>query len=269
MLLFGWLPLSVQESLAEGHNDIVMTSFALLWLFLLIRRPSNAPVALVASVLCKYTTAPLFIIDLIVSLRRDRLGLWRYFLRLLPAGLFAVAVFALYFRSMKFFEALLVINSWPFLLPRDAILAVDRIAGGYLKPVATLSIAIFPFIAAHSLYQLYRIASPTNIARAVLAALCAISFAAINHLWPWYLIWMIPFAALVPHWWLSRFVIGLALFAPFTAIIWWVEAFGPYKDVAAFCLYGGAVGWTLLSGRIARLADSGEERGYGKTLSVS
>ena len=269
VLIFGWLPLSVLESVAEGHNDIVMTAFALLWLFLLLKRSTGAPMALAASCLCKYTTAPLLVIDFIVGLRRDGLTMRTYIFRLLPAGLLAVAVFALFFRSLKFFEALHVINSWPFLLPRDAITAIDRIAGGYLKPLAWASVAIFPLVAVFSLYQLYRDTSPIMIAKASLAVLCAVSFAAINHLWPWYLIWIIPFAAVAPHWWLSRFAVGLALLAPFTAIIWWIEALGAYKDVAALCLYSGALGWTWLSGRLARLPTASPEHDYGKTLRVS
>ncbi|MGE0004271.1 MAG: hypothetical protein AB7S92_01660 [Parvibaculaceae bacterium] len=269
VLLFGWLPLSVQESLAEGHNDIAMASLALLWLFLLLRKPASPPWALAASTLCKYVTAPLFVVDLTVCLRRDGLGARDYALRLVPVILLAVVFFAVFFRSMKFFEALLFINSWPFLQPRDAILAVDRIAGGYLKPVAWASAAVFPLVAVHSLYRLWLDASPVLIVRAVLAVLCAVSFAAVNHLWPWYLIWLVPFAALVPHWWLSRFVIGLALLAPFTAVIWWINAFGPYKDVAALCLYGGALCWTLLGGRMIPVSDPAPDRGYGKTLSVS
>lgn len=252
MLLFGWLPLNVQETLAEGHNDIMMTSFALLWIFLLARKSSMAPVALMTSALCKYITAPLFLVDFVTCLRRDGLSLWRYILRLLPSCLFGLVVFALYYRSPAFFHALFLINDWPFLLPRDAIMAIDRIAGGYLKPLAGISIAIFPAIALHSLYRLYVDADGTNRHKAGLAVLCAISLSAVNHLWPWYLIWVIPFAALVPRWWLSRFVVGLALFAPFTAVVWWVPALAAFKDLAALGLYSGAIGWTFVSSWIMR-----------------
>jgi hypothetical protein len=34
---FGWMPLSVTQTVAEGHNDVVMTALALLWLALLLR----------------------------------------------------------------------------------------------------------------------------------------------------------------------------------------------------------------------------------------
>src|SRR5262249_22983496 len=56
--MFGWAPASVSQSLAEGHNDIALVAFALLWMLLLLRGHRAAPVALVASALCKYVTAP-------------------------------------------------------------------------------------------------------------------------------------------------------------------------------------------------------------------
>lgn len=269
ILIYGWLPLSVQETLAEGHNDIMMTAFALLGVFLLLRKSAAAPVALMASALCKYITAPLFLVDFVSCLRRDGLPLSRYALRLLPCCLTGLAVFALFYRSPAFFHALFLINDWPFLLPRDAIMAVDRVAGGYLKPLADISIVIFPAIALYSLYRLYIETDRTSLIKATLAVLCAVSLGAINHLWPWYLIWVIPFAALVPHWWLSRFVVGLALLAPFTAIIWWVPALVAYKDLTALCLYSGALGWTVVSGWIGRRSSTVATIGYRKSLSVS
>ena len=72
--MFGWTPASVSQSLAEGHNDIALVALALLWMLLLLRAHWAAPVALVASALCKYVTAPLLLIDAIDALRRERAG---------------------------------------------------------------------------------------------------------------------------------------------------------------------------------------------------
>lgn len=35
MVLFGWMPVSVQQTVSEGHNDVAMIFLALLWLYLL------------------------------------------------------------------------------------------------------------------------------------------------------------------------------------------------------------------------------------------
>ena len=102
--LFGWVPLGVSQSIAEGHNDIVMITPALLWFLLLLRNNRWAPVALAASVLCKYATAPLFLIDLIHAFRRERLTPLQYVVRMLPAALFGLLFLALFFRSMSFFD---------------------------------------------------------------------------------------------------------------------------------------------------------------------
>src|SRR5262249_8190750 len=42
LLLFGWLPAGVSQSLAEGHNDIAMVALVLVWLLLLRGRTARA-----------------------------------------------------------------------------------------------------------------------------------------------------------------------------------------------------------------------------------
>ena len=108
---FGWVPLGVSQSVAEGHNDIVMIAPAVLWFVLLMRRQGSAPIALITSVLCKYVTAPLFLIDLIAAFRRDRLTLLAYILRMTGAALIAVACLALFIRSPAFFDGLRLISA--------------------------------------------------------------------------------------------------------------------------------------------------------------
>ena len=120
--LFGWVPLGVSQSIAEGHNDIVMIAPALLWFLLLLRNHRAAPVALAASVLCKYVTAPLFLIDLIHAFRRERLTPLR-----LCAGACCCrrcsgsCLLALFFRSMSFFDGMRLVSEWYFLRPSEAI----------------------------------------------------------------------------------------------------------------------------------------------------
>ncbi len=75
--------------------------------------------------------------------------------------------------------------------------------------------------------------------------MCAVTFAAVAHLWVWYVVWILPFAALVPNWWLSRFAVGVALLAPFTVAIWWIPQIAEYKEHAALALYLGAIAWAV------------------------
>ncbi len=133
--LFGWAPVGVTQSLAEGHNDIVMTFFALLWLSLLLRGRRTAPIALISSALCKYTTAPLFLIDAIYVLRMERIH-WRdYMIRLIAPALLALLVFAVFFRSPAVFRR-------PARHQRVALSAAKGCRVGYRIPDWHLALAI-------------------------------------------------------------------------------------------------------------------------------
>jgi hypothetical protein len=54
-------------------------------------------------------------------------------------------------------------------------------------------------------------------------------------------------AALVPRWWLARFVIGVTVLAAFSLSIWWVEPFENSKEWASLVLYVGATLWCVLT----------------------
>lgn len=245
LVVFGWLPVSILQSLSEGHNDIVMVFLALLWLHLLDARRAAAPVALAASAACKYVTAPLFALDLIHAVRVGRMSPWRYAGRLVLPALFVLGVFALFYRSPGFFEGALLINQWHFLQPRDAVGALARLSEHGLWPVAAAVTAVFPALALYYLIEAFRTPSQRNLAKSTVAAMALVCFAAVNHLWPWYLVWVLAPAALLPGWWLSRFATGVAIFAPFTLAFWWLPALEGDKDVAALAMYAGALLWTF------------------------
>ena len=67
--------------------------------------------------------------------------------------------------------------------------------------------------------------------------MAAILFGAISHLWPWYLVWGVAFGALLPQWWVSRFIAAVALLVPFTLATWWVPWSEPYRDLATLAIY--------------------------------
>jgi len=247
VVIFGWLPVGVGQAVAEGHNDITMTFLAMLWLYLLLRRNTTAPLALSASALCKYTTGPLFLADLIYARRHEGLAWTAYVRRMILPAILALVVFGIFVRSLQFLDGTRLLNVWRFLQPRDAVLAVDSILGGYVWPLAYVASAIFPIIAAWQCARLWVEPNRAQLIRACLAIMCAVTFSAVAHLWSWYIVWILPFAALVPGWWLSRFVIGVALLTPFTVAIWWISELQDYKEHAALVLYLGAIAWTVLA----------------------
>jgi hypothetical protein len=241
------VPLGVSQSIAEGHNDIVMIAPALLWFLLLLRNNRWAPVALAASVLCKYATAPLFLIVLIHAFRRERLTILQYVLRMVPPALIGLGLLALFFRSMSFFDGVRLVSEWFFLRPSEAVSGLEYLLGLPLYPLHVAAQAVFPVIAVHRLAAAVRHATSETLTRATIALVAAILFGAISHLWPWYLVWGVAFGALLPQWWVSRFFAGVALLIPFTLATWWIPSIEPLRDVATLAVYAGAILWVLLT----------------------
>jgi alpha-1,6-mannosyltransferase len=250
--MFGWAPASVSQSLAEGHNDIVLVAFAMLWMLLLLQARRAAPVALVASALCKYVTAPLLLIDAIVALRREGAGWRQYLARLLAPAVLGLGTLALFYRSPNFFEGVRVVSEWHFLRPIDALIAIEQATG---LPLLVMHVAVVAFFMLHAAYWLavsFWSPTVTTLQKAIIATMAAVLFAAVSHVWPWYAIWALAPAALVPGWWLSRFVFGVVLVMPFSLAIWWSEPFPDHMEFAALIVYAAACLWTIATASQAR-----------------
>ena len=231
--LFGWVPLGVSQSIAEGHNDIVMIAPALLWFLLLLRNNRWAPrrAGGVGAVQIRDRA--------VVPDRPDP--------RLPPRAAHGVCnmcgaccrrrcsaslFFALFFRSTAFFDGMRLVSEWYFLRPSEAVSGLEHLLGLPLYPLHVVALAVFPVIAVYWLAAAVREASTENLTRATVAMIAAIMFGAISHLWPWYLVWGVAFGALAPQWWVSRFITAVALLMPFTLATWWLPAVEPYRDIA-------------------------------------
>jgi alpha-1,6-mannosyltransferase len=84
VVMVGWLPASVGQSLAEGHNDIVMAALVMLWLC------NRNAFGLAAAILVKYTAAPLALFTLIER---------RKPIELIGAAIFGAVALLLFFRG--------------------------------------------------------------------------------------------------------------------------------------------------------------------------
>lgn len=244
---FGWVPLGATQTVAEGHNDIAMMAPALGWLLLLLRGRMTAPLALAASVLLKFVTAPLFLLDLVYAIRAQRLDWRRYALRMIAPSLLGLGVLALFYRSHDFFDGVRMVNQWRFLQPRDALASLEAVLGLSLAPAGFALVAFFPAVALHRVVRLWRDPAAENLMKAALAVMAAVLFSLSAHVWPWYLLWVLAPAALVPRWWLSRFAIGVSVMAPFMSGSWWIAPFEDHFGGSALALYGGAVAWAVLT----------------------
>jgi alpha-1,6-mannosyltransferase len=247
IVVLGWTPAGVGQSLAEGHNDIAMVVLMLLWLFLLLRGRQQAPIALVAASLCKYVTAPLLAIDFIHAVRLQRLGWGQSAARLAASAILALGGMAIFYRSSHFFDGVRLVGSWHFLQPGEAVWAIELMLGVSLQPFSIAAEAAFPGFAAYLLWKAWVDPSSERTLQAVIGLMAAILFTVVSHLWAWYAIWGLALAALLPTWWLSRFIIGVAILAPFTLAAWWVEPFPHHQEIAALALYAGALAWTAIT----------------------
>jgi hypothetical protein len=251
--MFGWLPLGLFHGLADGHNDVLIALFVLLWLNgLERRRHAWATLALAASVLIKYITAPLFVLDFVHVRASGSRRLRAYVLPAVAATGFAAIAFAPFLRSPQVFDAVLEMRQWSFFTPRDAVLMLEWMLGlrHVLSPVIPL---LFPLCAAYSLIIYLRRPDVATARMAVLAFLCGVVFG-VGHMWPWFLLWVLGAAAVVPTSALTRWVLGVALAAPFAMLPVVASRGAPAQPldvwaVSALALYAFGLVWFALAPR--------------------
>lgn len=249
LVLFGWLPIGHIYSAGEAHNDMAMVVFMLLWLMRLPLGDRAGPLALAASAACKYTSAILVSVDLLYRLRmsgrrglKDRLA--SYLLRGIPAAAFFLAVLFLFFRSPSFFDGVRGMSGWQWLQPVDVVRVAERLLGLDLAPLRWLVRGAFAAFALWTLAMLYRRPVAGNAWKAATAVMAAVVFSVSTHMWPWFMLWVLAPAALVPSWWFSRWIFAVAALAPFAIVPFWRYETGldPFltKTLPALPLYLGA-----------------------------
>jgi alpha-1,6-mannosyltransferase len=251
--IFGWLPLSVVETIGDGHNDIVMVFFMLLWLFSLQRGGKlSASLALAASILIKYTTVPLFLLDFLYARYSQKQSLLRYAPRLIAAGALNVIVIGLFYRSRDFFEATARMQDWHFFEPREAIISFSKLLRipVHIRAGLVWSIIIlFVSITIYFVVRFVRESTEQALWVTVTAIMATVIFCIVGHVWPWFLIWVLAPAALVPGSAIARWALGVALVAPFSFFMLQFPNFGQYVlwEVTVMTLYVFSVVWLLLA----------------------
>lgn len=251
--IFGWLPVGVIQGVADGHNDVFMVFFVLLWLYGLQRgRAVGASLSLAASVLTKYVTAPLFLLDLLHLLYSRRRRLLEY----LPQGVAALALLAailgIFYRSPEFFAYLPNTSRWHFFTPREAVLTLEM-SVGWKVPFSTEVVrSLFLLVVLYSIARYRQHPEPEEFRQAVLAVMSAMLFSVSSHLWPWYVLWILGAAALVSASALALWGLGVALVTPFLMLMWVVYPdIGDWYvfDIPALLLYVFALLWLALAPR--------------------
>lgn len=216
LILVGWLPVGFHNVVAEGHNDGLMVALLMLWLYSMTTASWRGPVFFLASVLTKYIVAPLVVVDMIYHVRARSMSLVRYMLRAAPAVLIALPV-GLFLISDGRLSETTGMREWRFLEPYDLLLAVENFTGIPL-PKTLLPQIIMLGVTVWALWRLWRRPDSEHVWLACLCMMSALLFTAVGHVWPWFYVWVLPFAALAPSHLISRFVIGACLIAPFSIL---------------------------------------------------
>jgi hypothetical protein len=246
LLLFLWNPFVVFRAVGNGHNDLTMMAFALAGFYCVqLRRWRWALPLLALSVCIKYSTAlivpPVLLYGWASSDRSERRELA---VGAAIAAVTAIVVFAPFWRGFDTFKTFvqntnLHISALPewfaiWLQPHYSQSQAESIAknGGYL------------LFAAAYLAMLYRLWRRPSFSR--LVAVCALTFIAYLALctwWfrPWYFLWFIPLAALLPDGWWPWVIVGTALGSTFFDIVEQYRVHSSWLMATDFRAYGAPV----------------------------
>jgi alpha-1,6-mannosyltransferase len=250
ILVFGWLPASLHASVVEGHNDTFLVVFILLWLYCLESGQAvKATVSLMASLLVKYVSAPLFGLDFLYHLFSRRGNLKAYLPGILTAAVSGGVIFSLFYRSPDFFAYIGETLQWHFLTPREALIALELLTVGRALPYSEAARGIFLLVAAYYVARYVRHPGRVEFRTAAFAVMAAVLFSISGHVWPWYILWLIALAAVIPGSMLARWTIGVAIASPFMLLISiaYPNAGDFYVwDIPALALYLFAAMWLAL-----------------------
>lgn len=278
-LLYLWNPLVLWEGIGNGHNDVVMAVPLLLALLAWRRRRDGRVLPwLVVAASIKYVAAVLLPLAAVALWRRAGSGgeRWRLVARsvLLSALAGGVAFFPFY--DLGAVGASLAAQAG-IVLTSPAAVAVGFLREsigeeGARRWVTAVGLAIFAGGLAWWLRTLWR--DPARLGRAAFETLFLLLLAATWNWRPWYVIWLVALAALLPGGWpAARAIVwgagGLAGYALFIwGWHWWPVEFQTIQRLAVLLMTGPALGLTLVeagravaAGRRRRNTSPGGEAG--------
>jgi hypothetical protein len=239
------VPISIFELVAEAHNDVVMMALVVYWLVLRSKGSWLGPIPLVLSVLVKYVTAPLLVLAAIDAWRRGRRGEMATALVLI-ASLAATA--ALLWQDGALLSSLTKNNAnWRWL---SAPFAIEMIVKN-VAPFTWVAPAVWSWRALLGLGVLWYVrewfrSPPTDVSlyRAVAAATLGLLLSA-DYLWPWYLVWALPFVILAEDRLLSAIAWPFFVILPVAHLAWagGRRELGHRPEIIVFLLAIVAAAW--------------------------
>lgn len=121
-----------------------------------------------------------------------------------------------------------------------------------LRPVAAVVMLVFPVATAWLVFKLLREPSWRRLEMAVAGVALSLVFVAARHVWPWYVLWLLPFAVLDFTSRLGRWATGVAIAAPLLLLPWTAypqaNAF-QRLELPSLVVYAFAVAWMIVAPR--------------------
>ena len=197
--LFAWNPLLLLMVASNGHNDAVMMFFAVLALYFAIKnRWQLAIPLLIASALVKYVTLLLLPFFLYYAWRQTAAGNRRTFWLGIVAGLgVAVAVFAPLWEGFDTFDSQ-TNNQRSWFITSFAELAfytLDRFSSMNIALQAARALAALGFFVLYLLLLLRLRARKDDLVTVSCLALFLYVLFGSTLFYPWYMVWVLSFAA--------------------------------------------------------------------------
>jgi alpha-1,6-mannosyltransferase len=124
-----------------------------------------------------------------------------------------------FYRSPDFFDYFRITQTWHSFTIRIGIEQLENLFGRNDKLPQIISNLIFYFSAIYCVFRYCNKPSWETLYIAVQAILGMILFGIASHIWPWYILWIIGFVALIPKSKLSIWGLSVILLTPFSLIL--------------------------------------------------
>lgn len=203
LIAVAWNPLLLFETAGNAHNDIVMVFFAMASLWALVTRRWLLVFPLLAlSVATKYGLVLLGPLMLVWMLRQPDVPKRQILLSLLLGALVGAAVYAPFFQGAATLDAVRRQSGYNTSSP-SALLDASLIRWAGTSPEdssALVKLIVSPIFMLLYGWQVWRVRGnvETVIVRSV-TVLFLLMLVATWWFWPWYVMWLVPLAAVLPY----------------------------------------------------------------------
>jgi hypothetical protein len=197
----GWNPLILWEVAGNGHNDIVMMCFVLAAILLLLtsRWPFAFPV-LACSVLVKYVSIallPLFVVWIL--LRYGRKALWPLAFGLAGAVVVSLAITFHFWAGAATIAPLRDQQNYFIFSPASALIGSwGELLSNTPKVTLVKHTLTLAFVVLYALVLVRLRRNPVSLIQASIATMFLLLVLMSWWFWPWYVVWGLALAALLP-----------------------------------------------------------------------